>query len=552
MACIFKPTYSILIPADSEIIQRKGKRYARFKGKDGRKVVAAIVENKKDKNDPRERCLVKSECWYYKFRSTDGIVKRKGFKDKEATRQLAAREEKEAAFEAGAGVVDPFKQHRKRTLSEHLSDYERCLQDKGRDANYVQTTVQRVRDVIAGCRFVLISDVSPSKVQAFLADLRRSGRSTASSNHYLTAVKMFINWMVKDRRTADNPIAGMSRQNTDSDRRRVRRPLDWEEFDRLLQAAAGGPEIQGVSGTDRVILYVVACYTGYRRNEIGSVTRRSFDFESSPPTLTVAAGYSKRRRRDVIPLRQDFAELIREWLGNSPSKDDDAPLFQVTKKRTADMVRTDLAAARESWIKDAPNATERKNREESCLLCYVDADGRYADFHALRKTFITNLSRAGVSPKLAQTLARHSDINLTMNTYTTLEIHDQSAAVEGLPAIPEIARKQPAAQLKATGTDDTTGGGSKALVPALVPTPDFPCPRASSRGNEPADRLHGQETQKPLKDDDLGIVRHPEASRVKVPEEGLEPSRALSPLDFEFSRTFWLASDYRLTTEFVG
>ena len=50
--------------------------------------------------------------------------------------------------------------------------------------------------------------------------------------------------------------------------------------------------------------------------------------------------------------------------------------------------------------------------------------------------FITNLSRVSVSPKMAQMLARHSDINLTMNTYTMLGVLDQAAAVEALPPIP--------------------------------------------------------------------------------------------------------------------
>jgi integrase len=59
-----------------------------------------------------------------------------------------------------------------------------------------------------------------------------------------------------------------------------------------------------------------------------------------------------------------------------------------------------------------------------------------ADFHSLRKTFITNLSRAGVSPKMAQSLARHSDINLTMNVYTMVNVSDQAAAVESLPPLP--------------------------------------------------------------------------------------------------------------------
>jgi hypothetical protein len=60
----------------------------------------------------------------------------------------------------------------------------------------------------------------------------------------------------------------------------------------------------------------------------------------------------------------------------------------------------------------------------------------------LRKTFITNLSLAGVQPKAAQTLARHSDINLTMNTYTMLQVLDQAAAVESLAPVPSAVNEK--------------------------------------------------------------------------------------------------------------
>jgi integrase len=65
-----------------------------------------------------------------------------------------------------------------------------------------------------------------------------------------------------------------------------------------------------------------------------------------------------------------------------------------------------------------------------------DPDGLYADFHSLRHGFITGLARAGVSPKMAQTLARYSDIRLTLGVYTHVELHDQTAAVHALPAPP--------------------------------------------------------------------------------------------------------------------
>ena len=54
------------------------------------------------------------------------------------------------------------------------------------------------------------------------------------------------------------------------------------------------------------------------------------------------------------------------------------------------------------------------------------------DFHALRTSFITNLARAGVHPKIAQQLARHSDINLTMQVYTKLDLGELADALKAV------------------------------------------------------------------------------------------------------------------------
>ena len=64
---------------------------------------------------------------------------------------------------------------------------------------------------------------------------------------------------------------------------------------------------------------------------------------------------------------------------------------------------------------------------------YIDAHGLYADFHALRHTFITNMMKSGVSAKTAQALARHSTIDLTMNMYTSLTVTDQAATLNQYP-----------------------------------------------------------------------------------------------------------------------
>jgi hypothetical protein len=89
------------------------------------------------------------------------------------------------------------------------------------------------------------------------------------------------------------------------------------------------------------------------------------------------------------------------------------------------------------------NGTQMRRVIPRWKCIYVNAEGRVADFHALRQTVITNLSRAGVSPKMAQSLARHSDINLTMNVYTVVSVSDQAAAVESLPPLPGMPGRSP-------------------------------------------------------------------------------------------------------------
>ena len=67
---------------------------------------------------------------------------------------------------------------------------------------------------------------------------------------------------------------------------------------------------------------------------------------------------------------------------------------------------------------------------------YQDEDGRVFDFHAMRGQFISFLAAAGVHPKVAQVLSRHSTITMTMDYYTHLDVLDIGGALERLPELP--------------------------------------------------------------------------------------------------------------------
>ncbi|MCI0335248.1 MAG: site-specific integrase [Planctomycetes bacterium] len=195
-----------------------------------------------------------------------------------------------------------------------------------------------------------------------------------------------------------------------------------------------------MTGPDRAMLYILAAWTGYRRQELASLTRSSFKLSMTPPKVTVTAAYSKRRRQDVIPLHPEVAASIKTWLGSKKELPADRPVFDLRApggelRRTSLMMKLDLERARSAWIDEAKkDRKERKRREESDFLQYQDENGLYADFHANRHTFISNLAKSGVSPKVAQTMARHSDTNLTMNVYSHVKMEEQEAAIAILPA----------------------------------------------------------------------------------------------------------------------
>ena len=63
----------------------------------------------------------------------------------------------------------------------------------------------------------------------------------------------------------------------------------------------------------------------------------------------------------------------------------------------------------------------------------TDDRGWTIDVHALRHTFGTLLSKGGVAPRTAQSAMRHSDIELTMKTYTDPRLLDIHGALDALP-----------------------------------------------------------------------------------------------------------------------
>jgi integrase len=224
-------------------------------------------------------------------------------------------------------------------------------------------------------------------------------------NSYLKAIKQFCKWMVQHRLASENPVEMLScKQQTE--KLRERRALTVDEITRLIATTKAGPDRFGVTGWYRAIVYVLAIETGLRACEIRRLQVRDFDFTNN--IVTIPASAAKNKKAASVPMKEETASALKQLLSTK------MPLVKALylPYTAINMLRPDLEAAK---------------------IEYQDSAGRYVDFHSLRHTTGTLLAAAGVHPKVAQSIMRHSDVNLTLNFYTHVLTGQEKTAIEALP-----------------------------------------------------------------------------------------------------------------------
>ncbi len=305
-------------------------------------------------------------------------------------------------------------------VADHVRDFQQSLTDKGCDEKHITTIIPRIKNTLNTCKVVSISDISLNAVQRHISGLQAADQT---KKHYIRALKQFSTWLYHTGRTSTDMLSRLDMPAV-NETVRDRRALTTQEAARLLQAAKNSDvEYRGVSGYERYLIYSLALSTGLRANEIRTLTISDFNFIGH--TVSVKPRNEKARRGATLPLRQELSEEIRAFTAGK------LPMTKALNvpTRTADMMQVDLMAAGIEYQSDAG----------------------FADFHALRHTFGTNLAKAGVTPQISQRLMRHSDPKLTQNLYTHLLVADLKTGTDKLPDYNQIQEKA-----RATGTADKT------------------------------------------------------------------------------------------------
>jgi len=360
------------------------------------------------------------------------------------------------------GLLSVAAEAAKRGLDEHVRAYEAALRlgvasakQRGRPATtvHVQKAGNRVRELIRRTGAKSFGDLAPAAVAKALRELQTRGRrvkgiGSKTAAHYFGALFAFLEWSRREKLIVTNPLADAAKPDATADKRHARRALEPDEVRRAVVAAEDGPERYRMPGASRALLWRLLAETGLRAGEARKLVRADLAL-GERPSVTVRAENAKSGRARSIPLRGGLVVALRAAAaGKLPA----ARVFKLAKPE--DLVkawRADLADARAAWLKEAATDEERTRRDGTDFLRYEDAAGRFADVHALRTTFATNLIAAGVNVKTAQALLGHASATMTLDVYAKVFRGSDEAAVGRLPSYDPPQRQR----LRKTGSTDT-------------------------------------------------------------------------------------------------
>ena len=293
---------------------------------------------------------------------------------------------------APAAQRETFENPMERLVDGYVAD----LKALGRSADHVRHVDKRLRRLMRECHWQSLREAT---ADSFLRWRTEQKQAPKTINEYHAVLSALFTWLRKQNRVPANPFEIVSKVDTRGRERIHRRALSDDEAKRLL----AGP---------RKLLYLLAMHTGLRRGEINALHGGDFHLDTANPYWMLPAAFVKNRKEQPRPLHPELVEELQKLKAGGKLKPEDL----VFPERVPPMkvIRADFKTA------DIPLTDER---------------GYRVDFHALRTTYITRLQRAGVLPREAMELARHSDMRLTMKTYTDVAQLPLAETVRKLPSI---------------------------------------------------------------------------------------------------------------------
>jgi integrase len=313
-----------------------------------------------------------------------------GTSDRGDAERAAALWEQELGIYRGTG--DGWKYFRDRFRDEHLANLSPKSQAIFRTA---LDSLQRVMNPHT------VSGISPTMLSVYQSKLTEDGLRIASVATYLTHIRAALNWAAGVGIIQSAPRVKLPKQHRREFMRG--RPLTQAEFDLMLAACP--------SDAYRRLLGLL-WRSGMRLGEAmllawdAPPVQLSMDAKPVPLILFHAEGH-KSRRDEAVPMTPE----LYDWLAETPEAERVGLVAPIT-------------------IRSVPRASEAITKIGKAAGVKVNATGKAASAHDLRRSFATRWAQK-VMPPVLRMLMRHGDLSTTLRYYVGISTADAAQAIWG-------------------------------------------------------------------------------------------------------------------------
>ena len=251
-----------------------------------------------------------------------------------------------------------------------------------------------------------IADLNYSCLQRFFNSLR--GYAPSTLNVLKVMLKGIVKIAVRSGYIQNDPLTYVKIASTyqAESKERIISPIQLEEIIRNLSM------VRSRAADSYVIAVQIGFYTGLRRGEVLGLHWDDIDLDQACMTIQrqvsrhgVQEALKTRSSRATIPIAAPLVQILRTWKEQNPC-------------------HIVCPGIRQTYI--TPDSLSR--------VCHEKGFG----FHDLRHTFVTTVIKY-CDPKTAAALARHSDVQTTLNIYTEVSAERQREVIDA--AFPDCSEK---------------------------------------------------------------------------------------------------------------
>lgn len=276
------------------------------------------------------------------------------------------------------GLPTTNEQHLNTLILTHLDAFLDDKANEGVNASTVTRWRTRFTALFDFTGWKLLREVNAQKAQEYLAELAET-RSPKTLEDLRGDYSTFGRWLVKAKRYPENPFADLRNPSRGMESVRKPRAMTDNELQAVVTAAEAGKPFKGLTGPRRALLYRLACFTGLRSAELGSLTAGQVERDAEGRVFAnVAAGCTKSKKtaRQAVPdvVAADLLTLAATFQSSDL-------LFPGSwHSHAAAMLQADAKAAKVETVSETPQGR------------------RVLTFHSLRHSFALCGSRRAASP----------------------------------------------------------------------------------------------------------------------------------------------------------